>query len=258
VDKALDRVAMGDTVRLLLQGRSGSLSTEAHVEAVDSDNLRVRLNSGTSVTIPASVVVLLEKRMSLEPSIWRRARFPEAIDSIVLPLFALMDGGSPSEGMTLAAEIELAHTVVLDSSARMATPEDSSLIKGMATLFDLLLRRLRAPKYPEAEDLRRNYTENLAELRARCDLVVTSPALGEAISGLCDRVEIAEKAEWEQYTKRFDARPRIVTSGLVTINVDASGEFLLPIRITLDDTYLPAKQVTVSRSPPAERPLRRG
>lgn len=245
VDKALNHVVMGDYARLLLQGRTSSHSTEAFVEVVDSDKLKVRLNSGTSITIPASAVILLEKRTSLEPTIWQRVRLPDAMESIVSPLSSLMDGGSSSGGMTLAAEIEQAHTVVLDLSARMSMPTHSSMMNDMAALLDLLLRRLRASKYPEAADLRRNYTGNLAELRTRCDQVVTSQVLGEAISGLCDRVEIAEEAEWEQYIQRFDARPRIVTSGLVTINVDASGEFLLPIRITLDDTYLPANQVTV-------------
>lgn len=246
VDTESEQLAMGDFVRLLLRGKAGSHSAEALVEMADFDSLRLRLNSGKSVSVPASAIITIEKRVPSDPGIWKNASLPTVMGSIVSPLHTLMVGGSPAIGTTLAAEIERVQVALADASACITKPAHRKVMSDFEVLLNFLLRRLRASTYGEAEEFRQNYLHGVIALRKQCAQDITAPELGVAVSGLCDRVAIAENTDWAQYTQRFDPRPRIVTTGVVTINVDASGEFLLPIRITLDDTYLPATQVTVT------------
>lgn len=253
----ISHVMTGDEVRLLLRGRQGTHSVAASVEVAGSDSLRIKLANGRSIDVPCSAVITIERRDPTNPSSFVSVTLPTPIAVVASPLDQLMNrsfGGVNTSDLavavvppdkSLAEEIVLVRRGVLAARDLVTLPEHVSLLTEMEQIADVLLRRLRSGSYPEAEELRGTFQEKLVGLRSSCQVEGLSSTLAKRVSRLADRIEIAEQIEWNEYIRRFDARPRIVTAGVATINVDSSGEFILPVRVTLDDAYLPAKHVTV-------------
>jgi hypothetical protein len=250
-------VMTGDVVRLLLRGQQGTHSVTASVEVSDSDSLRIKLPNGRSVAIPASAVITIERRDPTNPASFVPVKLPAPMETVASALDELMtqllDGENLSElavdvgvpDMSLAERVEMVHKGVLAATDLVTLPEHVSLLNELEQTTEVLLRRLRSATYPEALELRGTFLRGLRGLRNSCQGRGLSGTLTKRVSGLVDRIETAEQVEWNEYIRRFDARPRIVTAGVATINVDSSGEFVLPVRVTLDDAYLPAKHVTV-------------
>lgn len=251
------QVVTGDEVRLLLRGRQGTHSVDAIVEVADFDHLRIRLPNARSIDIPGSAVITIERRDPTNPASFASVKFPTPMDVVAAPLDELMNRISQGEGPSelaadipasykpLAEDLEAVRDGVLVARGLVTLPDHVSLLTELEQMVQVLVRRLRAATYPEALELRETFLQSLKALRNSCQASGLSSTLTKRVSGLADRIEAAEQIEWKEYIRRFDARPRIVTAGVPTINVDSSGEFLLPVRITLDDAYLPARQITV-------------
>ncbi|GAB2601706.1 ATP-binding protein [Kribbella endophytica] len=239
-------VEVGDRVRLLLQGASGKYSVEAIVESADSAGVTVRMANSRTLALPASVVASIETlNTSTAGDTWSSATLPRDLQSVLAPLRELEFDTENRTGVSLADQLESADSAIRAAIVSLSYPAHRSMFAEMLDILQMIVKRLRSGEYPDADRYRKEYLIQIAALQ-RSNTRATARSMPYQIAAeLLDKVITAEDSEWKGYLRRLDPRPRIVTAGIVTINVDASGEFLVPVRVTLDDTYLAAEQITV-------------
>jgi hypothetical protein len=239
-------VEVGDRVRLLLHGSSGRYSVEAVAQSADSAGLTIKLANGRSLALPASVVASIEiSNPKMVGNVWSAATLPRDLQSVLMPLRELEFDTENTTGLSLADQLETADSVIRSTMASLSYPAHRSMLAEVLSILQLIVKRLRSADYADADQYRKKYLAQAAALRRSNARQNSRSMTYQTATEFLDKAAAAEDAEWRNYTRRLDPRPRIVTAGTVTINVDASGEFLVPIRVTLDETYLAAEQITV-------------
>ena len=240
--------ATGDTLRLLVRGHSGPHSVECVLAGMGRTEVYVRLANNKIVVIPLANVLTAEFRTAKSNGAQRSdrrgtAKLPGIVTDHLEDLDHVLAPTSSDADSRLGGEIAKALTILRAVQSSTALPLQD-VLEDVCELVECCLERLLAGTYEESERLRRtllvlgeDLAEDLASLEGKVPI--------NSLSAFVERFRSAEQENWKQYSNQFDPQPRIITTDRLTLSVDSSQEFDLPVRVSLDRMYVPARGLTV-------------
>lgn len=256
----------------LVRGNGSTFQSHVHFVATRDHDVDLRLPSGQLIQVPLSAVRLFEPGNIddfKEPSPTRTALSePTAATSdstAALPPASSDDGGpealtvedalravaagaralhmaeghpsTPSERQTrsvngqlqaLRLDLELLQTKVSNKAYSRA-------LDSVVNVVDSAIDRTAADSLKEAKRIRNGYEESRRIARRILDRFTKSSTIVDGLKTSLGAVSTAELSDWERFTSRFEAKPRLVTQDHLMANLSPSGEFLLPFRVALDE-----------------------
>ena len=155
------------------------------------------------------------------------------------------DPSLPNEGRARSLNGQL-QAVRLDLEVVRSKVNNKSYLRSLDTIVavvDSAIHRTATDSLREAKGFRITYEEHRKKARRDLDRYATSSRIVEGLKSCLSAVSAAELSDWERFTSRFEAKPRLVVEDYLTANVSPSGEFLLPFRVALDDGPEPARGI---------------
>ncbi|WP_370615695.1 AAA family ATPase [Mumia qirimensis] len=226
-------IRLGDQLRFRLRGQRGSYDVEAAVIGVHGSHIDVRLTDERTLRLPLDAI---ENWTNVNSGLDNRPG-PTAPER---PVPACIDRTlrfTAEHSFSEAIESQLA--ALLEYQPKFEQDSECDILDRTIIVLRTAMKRLNAESYREAEEYRFAFLAELHAIKRAAN--PRSRRLEKALT----RLRQEEALEWGRYTSRFEARPHILTDGTLGITVPSGGEFELPIRIALDNAYMPARDVSV-------------
>lgn len=266
----------------IVRSRGAPFRSLVQIVATRDDEMDIRLPSGQVTTVPLSAVSLFEPGTpdSFQKAVAPRHEPPVASpvstsDEPALRVNALAEGQRPrtltmsdalraatgsaqdlrnlAEGPPITPTVGQARSINGQLQAlRLDLEGLQSLIsnKGYSQALDAVLGvvesaidRTATDSLKSAKRSRRAYDERRKTARRALDRFTKSSNIVEILKACLSAVSAAELHDWEGFTSRFEAKPRLVVQDQLVANLSQAGEFLLPFRVTLDDGPESARDV---------------
>ena len=116
-------------------------------------------------------------------------------------------------------------------------------IAALLEMIDSSLATLLATNPSDAKAAHERYEASRKRCKRALDLTRSDGKLSHIQRDLFRAVSRIESDHWSAICKRYEAHPRLVVGSRMSLNLSQSGEFLLPLRVALDNSEVAAKGI---------------
>lgn len=159
-------------------------------------------------------------------------------------LRAFGEDGAPNEGVV--EQVRSVRLLVEELRGAVVNDRHAKSLAALVEMIDASVPILSASTPESVKELRQLYED----ARKRTSALLGKNRRGENRLHQMQRdiygvVAAAESTQWAAICKRAEAHPHLVVGSKMTLNLTPGGEFLLPLRVALDNSEAPARGVRV-------------